>query len=61
MNYMSKSTEGWAIHGVWLDAAGGILSFTQMAIDAINNGTCPSFTPPQGFDEFSIQMILMES
>ncbi|ELT92638.1 hypothetical protein CAPTEDRAFT_140096, partial [Capitella teleta] len=37
MNYMSKSTEGWAIHGVWLDAAGGILSFTQMAIDAINN------------------------
>ncbi|KAK2156231.1 hypothetical protein LSH36_218g02008 [Paralvinella palmiformis] len=37
LNYIRQSTEGWSIQGVILDIGGGIFSFLQMTIDAVNN------------------------
>jgi cystinosin len=36
-NYQRKSTEGWSIGNIILDFSGGILSFLQLFIDAINS------------------------
>ena len=36
MNYRRKSTEGWSIGNILLDFSGGILSFIQMILLAIN-------------------------
>jgi len=36
MNYRRKSTEGWSIGNILLDFTGGILSFSQMILLAIN-------------------------
>ncbi len=36
MNYQRKSTEGWNIHTVLYDFAGGIFSFMQVTIEAID-------------------------
>ena len=38
LHFTRKSTEGWSIHSVLLDFTGGMQSFFQMGIDAINNG-----------------------
>ena len=38
MHWLRKSTEGWSVHSLMLDVSGGILSFTQMILDAVNNG-----------------------
>ena len=38
MNFRRKSTVGWHIGNVLLDLTGGIFSFLQMFIDAINEG-----------------------
>ena len=35
-NYQRKSTKGWSITNIQLDFTGGILSFTQQALDAWN-------------------------
>jgi cystinosin len=37
-NYKRKSTIGWSIANVLLDISGGLLSFSQQFIDAINSG-----------------------
>lgn len=37
LNYVTKSTEGWSIHTVFLDLCGGIMVLLQMLIDAVNN------------------------
>ena len=37
-NFMRKSTDGWSIGGNLLDLAGGLMSFGQQFIDAINAG-----------------------
>lgn len=37
-NYKRQSTAGWSIGNVLLDLSGGILSFAQQFIDAINSG-----------------------
>lgn len=39
MNYRRKSTEGWSIGNVLLDATGGSFSLLQMFLLAYNNGT----------------------
>lgn len=36
MNYIMKSTVGWHIQNVILDFTGGILSITQLIMDAFN-------------------------
>lgn len=33
-NYQRKSTKGWSIFNILLDLTGGVLSFTQMALEA---------------------------
>lgn len=37
-NYTRQSTVGWSIVTVWLDFAGGVLSITQLVIDASLQG-----------------------
>ena len=44
LHYIKKSTEGWSIYSVMLDFCGGIFSFLQMGVDAINNGKITSCT-----------------
>ncbi|ORZ41539.1 PQ loop repeat-domain-containing protein, partial [Catenaria anguillulae PL171] len=34
VNFRDKSTEGWSIHNILLDSTGGILSLTQLFLDA---------------------------
>ena len=38
LNYVRKSTEGWAIANVWLDLTGGVLSMMQLVVDAVHEG-----------------------
>ena len=38
MNYVLKSTVGWHIQNVILDFIGGILSITQLFLDAFSSG-----------------------
>ncbi|KAJ2416391.1 hypothetical protein H4218_001799 [Coemansia sp. IMI 209128] len=38
LNYRRKSTVGWSIHNIILDFAGGLLSFTQLVLDAARSG-----------------------
>lgn len=38
MNYLLKSTVGWHVQNVILDFAGGILSITQLFLDAFSSG-----------------------
>jgi len=44
LNYKYKSTEGWSIVGVLLDVSGGLLSFLQMGLIAIDDGDTSQFT-----------------
>ncbi|KAJ2237302.1 hypothetical protein IWW45_001056 [Coemansia sp. RSA 485] len=39
INYRRKSTAGWSIHNILLDFTGGVLSFTQLFMDAFRLGT----------------------
>lgn len=38
LNYQRKSTEGWSICNILLDFSGGLLSFAQLVVDAVDNG-----------------------
>jgi cystinosin len=38
MNYLLKSTVGWHIQNVILDLIGGVLSITQLFLDAFSSG-----------------------
>ncbi|PIA16748.1 cystinosin [Coemansia reversa NRRL 1564] len=38
INYRRKSTVGWSIHNIILDFTGGILSFSQLILDAARSG-----------------------
>jgi len=38
INFKRKSTIGWSIENILLDISGGILSFLQMFLDALNTG-----------------------
>ncbi|KAJ2616616.1 hypothetical protein H4S08_000698 [Coemansia sp. RSA 1365] len=38
INYCRKSTVGWSIHNIILDFTGGILSFSQLILDAARSG-----------------------
>jgi cystinosin len=38
LNFSRKSTAGWSIGNILLDLTGGILSFGQQFLDAINSG-----------------------
>jgi cystinosin len=38
LNFRRKSTVGWSIGNILLDLTGGLLSFLQQFIDAINSG-----------------------
>lgn len=40
-NYVRKSTVGWSIFNIICDFLGGSLSFLQIIIDNIDNGTPP--------------------
>jgi len=47
LNFHRKSTIGWSIGNIWLDFSGGILSFTQIFIDAmVTNSWEPLFGNP---------------
>ena len=43
MNFKNKSTVGWHIGNVLLDLTGGIFSFLQMFVDALNEGNYTFF------------------
>jgi len=43
-NYRRKSTAGWSIGNILLDFSGGLLSFLQMFLDALNSGSWVKFT-----------------
>ncbi|KAJ1954571.1 hypothetical protein EC988_002363 [Linderina pennispora] len=38
LNFRRKSTVGWSIHNILLDFTGGVLSFTQLILDAARSG-----------------------
>jgi cystinosin len=38
LNYTSQSTVGWSIHNILLDFTGGILSISQLVLDAYISG-----------------------
>ncbi|KAJ2803921.1 hypothetical protein H4R20_002699, partial [Coemansia guatemalensis] len=38
LNYHRKSTVGWSIHNIILDFTGGLLSFSQLILDAARSG-----------------------
>ncbi|KAI9023433.1 PQ loop repeat-domain-containing protein [Hyaloraphidium curvatum] len=38
LNYQRRSTAGWSITNIWLDATGGVLSLLQLLLDAAVSG-----------------------
>jgi cystinosin len=44
MNWSRQSTVGWSIGNVLLDLSGGLLAFSQQAIEAYRKGSTSEFT-----------------
>ncbi|GAA6051309.1 hypothetical protein NBRC10513_000323 [Rhodotorula toruloides] len=48
VNYRRKSTEGWSIENILLDATGGLLSLTQLVLDSWVDGDWTGITGNPG-------------
>ena len=59
LNWKRKSTEGWSLENVLLDFTGGSLSFLQIFLDWLNNGSTGAFTNGLNVAKFLLGVISM--